>query len=149
MGIGLEDWNTEHLIDHIRSFENGKYKAAEYDMFATNLRALDHDDNWINILNLCFDQQILKDLGLENDADIALIQRKCLELYTTNDYFQQANDGNANHQKTESVDHLTFKAQTSANDDDFFPKEWKFPLEDAETFKNAHYIGQRLFIRSN
>merc|ERR1712130_681725 len=33
--------------------------------------------------------------------------------------------------------------------DEFFPTEWKFPFEESEKLKNSHYIGQRLYIRSN
>ena len=91
------------------------------------------DINGQSINTLCYDPNILRDIGLNDEMDIILIQTAFVSLSANDDA------GTASIAKQPSL-------KICEDEDEYFPKEWTFPMEDAEKMKNSHYVGQKLMI---
>ena len=128
----VTNWTTNDVISYICSLENGKFCDEKYDIFKTGLQSLGIDGSTIN--TLCHDPNILKDIGLNDENDITIIQTAFVTLYS--------NQQNIIKQPSLAI----CKEDDESQDDDFFPLSWKFPTDDAEKIKNAHYVGQKLMI---
>lgn len=121
--MNTEQWSTTDLVAFLCSMNNGKLCHPQYDAFKASLYSMGINGQTMITLS---DPNMLRDIGLTDAEDIDLIQQTILSLCS-----QQ--------QDSPALEHVN-------SNDDFFPSDWTFPVENDEILKNRYYVGQRLII---